>query len=360
VKSVAARLMILNVPTRLSAAFLICCSLWLPAAPQGETLEYLFARYLSGDYTVDAGLRALPASVILDELPVVSKKWFARYGAPAGLRRAERRAAAFAVEAAYASIYNGGLKLQPRQRRDSTDPPNYVQGILRWAREQLIRRPGSDSFHRRWYHAVIAVVEAAQLAESVDQWSAEALRTFPREPRFVLSRAVAVELRGSQYAGSSAHVSSRTLDEAVPRFTAAMAFEATRSEAQLRLGNMYAGAGEQMNALKSYQDAQDHAGDRSLMYLARLFTGRLKLDLDLTGAEKAFRDCLDIVPGAQSATIGLATVRFRQHDQLEATRLVDSALAATEIVADPYWVYWIADAAAWPEIVRLLRLELQW
>lgn len=335
-----------------------------------ETLGNVFARYAKGQYgEVDEALRKIPVTGLLEEFRLLANRvsagtpgsaGFGGAGAESAIRRRnQRRLAAFAVEAAYASIHNGGLEARPRQNGEKSDPPAYVDELVAWGRERLGRVPPQDTFVQRWYQTAIGTFEAAQIASSVEQWAEEGLQLFPRDPTFLLARGVAIEIRTSPYRGSSASVSTRQLREATERFTAAMAFGETRGEAELRLGHTYARASRYQEALTYLRSAETNAEDPALKYLARVFKGRIQLTSDQPAAVAEFERALELVPGSQSATMGLAAARLLQLDRSGAHNLIDVYLRNSAISDDPWWTYWIGAARRWQDLVRSLRLELE-
>jgi predicted Zn-dependent protease len=75
-------------------------------------------------------------------------------------------------------------------------------------------------------------------------------------------------------------------------------------------------------------------------------------------AEKAYRGAVAAVPHAQSATIALAALAFRDGRRAEAQQLVRDMLAADPPPPDPWRGFVHADDRFWPTLVGKLRAEI--
>jgi hypothetical protein len=340
---------------------LVVIALLTPLAEVGDSgtqvsvgVRDLFNRYMNGDYELHQLFRSIPASRLAVELPQA-----ARESRPQSSRD-RQRIATLALEAAHASVSNGGLERPHRARGDGAVRPTYFESLVAFGRDQLGSHPPSTPFLGHWYHTAIAVCETAQLGALVEQYAEEGLAGFPGHARFVLARAVAVEILSSPYAGVAQDSSARWLNDGSRRFMSAMSFQEVQGEAQLRLGFLESRAGLTAEALRHLADADASLSDPSLRYLARLFQGRILTELNrLDEAEASLRDALQLVPGAQSATLTLASVRLRKSDRAGASLLTDALLSRPARAPDPWWTYWIGDGRLWSEIVATVRQDLK-
>jgi tetratricopeptide (TPR) repeat protein len=355
------------------SAIIVLAAAWLALptthAQSPPTVSALFARYVAGDEFPDRLFEEVPVSSVLNQLPTVAERWVDTVAAPRmfGQTNAERarspkwqqarqRIAAFAIEAAHASLRTGGLDNQPRQRGDRTDRPTYIQALVEWAHSQLGADSGWSAIDEVWYQAAIAVLEIAQLGSAVDHLAQVALLRFPLQPRFILARAVAEEILTSPYAGVTERPKDRTLLDVSNRFREAMAYAAVRDEAELRLGFLETRFGDQVRSLQHIRNARMGLQDPELVYLSWLFEGRALATMGREPeAEAAFRAALDISPGAQSATLGLAASLFQRNQVEQSSRLIDEFLKRPQRQIDPWWTYWIGDGRMWPSLRDAVR-----
>lgn len=99
--------------------------------------------------------------------------------------------------------------------------------------------------------------------------------------------------------------------------------------------------------------------DPYVVFLARYFTGRIfEQQRKLSDAEAAYRGAVAAVPHAQSATVALASLLFRDGRRAEAEKLIADMLAADPRPADPWRTYVHADDRFWPQLIARLRQEI--
>ena len=78
----------------------------------------------------------------------------------------------------------------------------------------------------------------------------------------------------------------------------------------------------------------------------------------LGDAEAAYRGAVAAVPHAQSATIALASLLFRDGRRSEAEKLTADMLAVEPRPVDPWRTYIHADDRFWPQLIARLRQEI--
>ena len=259
------------------------------------------------------------------DLDLLSDNIPATLGLPAD--QARRVAAAFATEAVFAKF----------------DQSQSAVKLIEWACRQLRRIQQPGPFEEQWHLAAFALLSGTADPNAIDTHVTHARLQFPKEPRLLLQRAIAEELRALRF-GSGRRATPvelpKRLDEAAELFTEAAAIEATRGEALMRLGHVELGRNRPEAALAALNTAEPQLNDRDLIYLVRLFRGQAFERLDrLDEARAAYESALKARPGAQSASIALAAVLFRTTDRDRANTIVNDILSRERQVNDPWWVY---------------------
>ena len=351
------------------------------------TVREVFRRYVRGDYNLEAPLLRLGARQIAQELDAVATAWLdetaVAYRGPdraerdARLRARERagwKIAAFAIETVYVTA-SPGISVISR-------PADFV-ALIDLGRKYLQPTAPSSLFYEHWYHAVIATAEMLQspavVAKSADQALAylddldhrdgEALAAgyargrisrFQLRPRFLLARAFATEMTSSPLASQAPGVSGSLLGDATKKFLAAMEHDEVRGEAGLRLAFMELRGGRREQGLQRLAQIEPRIDDAGLRYVAHLVRGREYFAMERwNDAEASFRAALEIAPDAQSANLGLASVRFVARDAADADELTDRLLTRRARVYDPWWLYWLGDGRLWQSILEKMRSDLQ-
>ena len=165
---------------------------------------------------------------------------------------------------------------------------------------------------------------------------------FPNEPRLLLERGIAEELRASRFAfgkGTAPVDLPKRLDEAAKRFTEAAAVESTRGEALLRLGHVELTRDRPDAALAALTTAEPSLGATATSSTSRGCFADMALErLGADEARPAFESALKARPDTQSASIALAAVLFRTV-AIAPNTIVNDLLSRERQVNDPWWVY---------------------
>jgi tetratricopeptide (TPR) repeat protein len=134
----------------------------------------------------------------------------------------------------------------------------------------------------------------------------------------------------------------------------------TGAEARLRMGYLHFRLGEPQAALDAFAAvAAEPTADAFVRYLAHYFTGRVYDRRPLRSeAVAAYRRALEIIPGAQSAGLALATALFEDGRPDDAYAVMEEAAAVAPVPPDPWRLYGYGDLRHWPDLVDPLRAQV--
>lgn len=338
--------------------------------PQPPLVTSQLDRYLRGDFDVVAhDLSQLDKlDDVLEQLRRDGPAWVAA-GGPAERSRRVLSAATFALEAGRAGAFHEWKWVQSYMGSLSIywkTPPLLIE----WGCALLRNEPTAHPQERTWQ---LAAVAASQLAGDHEfligspfqargnpQDEIEHLKhvtaRFPKEPRFALAQAIAVEW--TTYPTPSRALKrrpARTAD-AARAFDGMTRDESIGAEATLRLGIVRLRSGNAAGALDLFEKVEDTTRDPFLVYLARFSTGQAHESLNRPAqAEAAYRGALKVIPNAQSAAIALAALLFRTNRPAEAAEITERAVSAQPPVIDPWREYGAADNRFWPTLITRLR-----
>ncbi len=316
----------------------------VPVQAQGPWVLEWLGDYASGRHAEVAARLKLVGSLKQLEADIdrSASKWLeGTYGTPELRRRA---LAAFALEAAYARIDQG------------TDAAK----LLEWGCRRIRRHATPDDFDHRWHLAAFAMFSGAVDPDALEAHVAHARFQFPKEPRLLLERAVASEQRAAPFfvpAKTPPTEITKRYEEAARRYREVTASPdpPTRSEARLRLARVELELGRPASALEVLAGLDGDLADADLRYLTRLFRG---MALERLGradeARDAYQSALTVTPNAQSASMALAALLFRQGQRDVAERLVTGVLTGDQ-PQDPWWIYWPADFRRAPALIAAVR-----
>jgi len=327
-------------------------------------------QYLRGDFDVVArDLSQLnKLDDVLEQLRRDGPAWVTA-GGPAERPTRVLAAATYALEAGRAGAFHEWKWVQSYMGSLSIywkTPPLLIE----WGCALLRNEPTPHPQERIWQ---LAAVSASQLAGDHEfligspfqargnpQDEIEHLKhvtaRFPKEPRFALAQAIAVEW-------TTYPTPSRALKRRPPRtadatraFEGMMRDESIGAEATLRLGVVRLRSGNAGGALELFRKVEEATREPFLIYLARFSSGQAYESLNRPAeAETAYRGALKTVPNAQSAAIALAALLFRTNRPAEAAELTEAAVSAQPPVIDPWREYGAADNRFWPTLIARLR-----
>jgi len=276
-----------------------------------------------------------------DDLDKLAPKWLE--GGPAVAEAHRRAIVAFALEAAFARLDQGAQ----------------AGKLAEWSCRQLRRHTPPDDFDHRAHLAIFAVLAGAVDPDALEAHVAHVKFQFPGEPRLALERAIAEELRGAPFYRPGKQLAADIIkhrEEAARRYADAAKTEATRGEALLRLAHVNNDLGRPEDALKALDQGDAALKDPSLVYLAKLFRGIAFERLGrLDEAREAYGQALAIRPQAQSASLSLAELTFRQGDRPAADHMVQMLIERESQPDDPWWEYWPGDYRLGLDLIRAVR-----
>ena len=359
----------------LSVVGLVLCLSAGQLSAQAPSVTNFLDRYLHGDF--DAVVSSLETlgdfRTVLKGLQDDGQKWIDAGGVAARERR-ELAAATFALEAARVDEWN-----EWKDRRHvptNKDKFGSVGGeclaeILEWKPPPLLIVWGSVLFQRdakpraieRWWQlAALAVAERAEdfeflrsdgvtcltnVNEEID-YLFQLRQRFPDEPRFKLAEAMLTDLNRRPAAKGTFTFEQLQDDPDVG------------GEATMRLVAAHLRMRDDDHAISLLDRVESRTRDPWVIYLARYFKGQaLERKQRPAEAERAYRGALAAVPFAQSASMALAALVFKNDRRAEASRLMDAMFAASPQPADPWRGYADADDRFWPLLIARLRTEIQ-
>jgi len=276
-----------------------------------------------------------------DDLDKLAPKWLE---GPAGVAELHRRAiVAFAVDAAFTRLEQG----------------KEAGKLAEWACRQLRRHTPPDDFDHRAHLAIFAVLAGAVDPDALEAHVTHVKFQFPSEPRLALEGGIAEELRGAPFYQPGKQLAAditRHREEAARRYGDAMKIDATRGEASVRLAHVNNDLGKPADAVKALDQGDATLKDPMLVYLAKLFRGMALERLGrLDEARAAYTQALAVSPQAQSASLSLAELTFRQGDRAAADRMVQAVIDRPSQPSDPWWEYWPGDYRLGADLLRAMR-----
>ena len=302
--------------------------------------------------------------VVLDALKRDGAAWIAQDG-PKWTDRRRMVLATFALEVAHA-----GLDTQWTNSKN----------LLEWTCTLLRRERAASGFERAWHLAALALLEGARDLEALEIHLAHMKARIPDEPRLRLARAFVTETiwwddvmnawafnMGSGMPGTPALMPTPrkgqppdpgALDPA-HALVPLLEVPETRNEAALRLGFLSWRAGLADQALDYLRTitAPDDPGQAHLAHLFRAWSYERQQKNDQ--AIEALRQSLDLVPGAQSASLLLAVRLHSAGRGQEAKAVMDRMLELDPPVFDPWRNYGYGDLRRWSVLIDDLRRRLR-
>ena len=233
----------------------------------------------------------------------------------------------------------------------------------------------SDAFELSFHRAAVSVLIGLQRSEAVESYL---LRIDDRvaadpgtrerliEPRFLLTHAMAQELRTRPVMTASARASAfpprltsaevGAINAALLRFDVAARYPRNAAEAHVRKAQLLHRLGRFEDALASLASVGEETDDRYVSYWCALFRGRTLDALSRPAdAEAAYRLASAVAPHAQSPAVALSALFARQDRLPEALEWANAARSAPAATIDPWWRYWFGDLRFLPQLIDELR-----
>jgi tetratricopeptide (TPR) repeat protein len=226
----------------------------------------------------------------------------------------------------------------------------------------LVRHPlDPDDFEAEWMYAALTMLQGVIRPAAVEPLLERTMARFPHDPRFVLLRAINSEQRslpGTRLTVYETPGAPRPEMAEVVRkqYLEAIAFPSVAGEARIRLSWMLYRTGNHEEALSQLMEAgASPLPDTELRYLQQLFLGHV---FGATGDQDrsiaAYRAAAAILPGSQSARVGLMNTLLLRGERVEAEALAEFIQTTRDQSQDPWWSYWQGQYRMHPQALRRL------
>ena len=217
-----------------------------------------------------------------------------------------------------------------------------------WRFQLLVQPPLEPNvFEAEWLYAMLTLLQGVIRPASTEPYIERAIARFPTDPRFVLLRAINSEQRslpGTRLTILEAPGAPRPAVTEVVRkhYLEAMAYPSIAAEARIRLSWMLYRSGAVNEALEQLMQAgESPLPDRDLRYLHQLFLGHVLVAAgDHARGITAYRAAATLLPGAQSARVGLMNTLLLNGERAEAEQLAEHIQSTPDRTLDPWWSYW--------------------
>jgi len=358
----------------------ICLLAAQPAAMQAPAVTTILDTYLSGEYdaAVATGAAQDVASLRLHFVQDVPG-WIGSDSATMGRRGAA--AAAFLLELAAARLDTDWHRFTDLieatcvnlRRSDSR-----TQFELAWHRASLALAGRARA--RRWLLGDSPVLpnepvrprrEAPRTGQATrsPEHLMHALARFPDDRSLQLARIVAwtwgrdaepIRNTGDDDDRSDTSMRASPQQRAITALTPIVDDPTIGDEALFRIGQMQLSLGLNSEARVSFEQAGRRARSREVKYLAFFLAGRtLDALKESEPAMRAYEQALEIFPGAESASVALASLRFTEDDREAAASLIQRNVGRPAAGADPGRLVGYGSYMHWPALRADMRAELQ-
>ena len=350
-----------------------------PAVQAAVGLAALLDTYYEGRYdeAVSTAAKLKDLGPLRLQFVQQTPGWIASDPAKAGLRRAA--VAGFLVELAAARL---------------EDDWGRLSDLIEWTCAQILRTSGPPTeFERRWHMATTALAGRARMrvwllgpfarlphqkprAPQKDDPPSprhllHAIERFPDDPHFQLARVMAWmwsrdaepirNLRREWRENLNRWAPARPPQlDAIPEFERLTRIPEVAAEAWIRTGMIYVTVSDHAAAITAFDTAQPLAQTTPLKYLSHFLAARSYEAMQQPeDAIAQYRRALDVVPGAESATIGLASLQFLRGESESSIALVNDAFARTATTVDPGRLTGYGFYLHWADIKAAMRAEFK-
>jgi tetratricopeptide (TPR) repeat protein len=268
-----------------------------------------------------------------------------------------------------------------------------LSDLIEWTCTQMLRTGPPTEFERQWHLATIALAGRARtrlwllgpyarlphqkplrrVPQKDDPPSPmhlmHALERFPEDPELQIARVIAwtwgrdsepMRNRDVEWR-DNANLRTRPAQlEAVVAFAPLLSDPAVGAEAHVRTGMIQVTVGDHAAALRSFETAQPIATAPPLKYLAHFLAARsLEVLQRPDEAAAQYRRALDVVPGAESAVIALASLQFARGEADAPLALIEQTFGKTGTFTDPGRLAGYGFFIHWPAIKAAMRAALR-
>ncbi len=362
------------------------------AQPARFDVRTVLTAYARGDVdgALSAAGRATRQQALAFRYALVSAGHSWIHEQPGDLSRRALAAAAFALEFEAARAEKGEWLRQSGSLCSG-------QCVIEWACVVLQSRGPADEAERLWQLGAIALIGGVRdwtflvtpLAPptrfpETGHWQ-HVRRRLPDEPRVRLARAVAIASRfditmemeapreGQPTAQTGVRLPGIQINPALPgldrrrqpfdyatqQMSDLVADPVVGAEARLRVGYLHWRSGEYERALAAGRAAADATADPNLRYVAYFLAAQAAQTLGhFDDAEALYERALAERPHSQSATLGLAALRFLRGNASAAYDLVERSRTERPNDDDPWRMFLYGDFTKLPGLIRELRTKV--
>lgn len=340
-------------------------------------LKAMLDVYARGDF--DRAVQMAPADLGPLQLRFVQDgpAWIDADPAHAGERRA--LVAAFLLELAEARYESDGhrfldlIEWMCIQLR-AAGPPTEFERAWHAASHALAGRSRSRTYllgeYARLPHQRPSTAKPSDPQHPPARHLMHALERFPDDPQFQLSRVVAWTWGRDEEPRRNASARVRealdgTRGRVPPQMEALVTLEPltkipdVSAEAHLRAGLIYFTVRDYAAALRAFEAAIPVATEPSMRYLAHFNAGRaLEAASRADSAIDEYRRALEIIPGAESATVAIAGLQFGRDEREEAIDRINIVFNKRPGATDPGRLIGYGSYFRWPSLRNAMRAEL--
>jgi tetratricopeptide (TPR) repeat protein len=270
----------------------------------------------------------------------------------------EPKGVSFHIDMAHLAFSVARLTLAGQE--PSTRAP-FVNGDARSGIDVRFEMERAREFIPHWTAAATSVVLTNALDQEAQTLVTEALKLLPDNEELLFWRGVVLEFQAvwigepridpraalpamgrTDGAGFDLLKNARIWGPVEEAYRSALARKSDDYEAHLHLGYALYSLRNYGSARTEYELARDRSTDPFVVYVGDLLLARMKEDQnDTTGAAQDYELALTKIPGAQSASIGLAMLEARRGNGARARELTTTltAIPVRQRVRDPWWAY---------------------
>ena len=346
------------------------------ARQQPPVIVALLSRYERGD--LRAVLEAASPAQLASELVKHGEKWVDA-ASPDVTPRRRLTAATFGLELA--------------GRTPQNEDWFRVRQVIEWGC-RLLQKNSRREAERFWYLASVSLVEGAHDALLLPAYRGDqpnrnhlghAMDRFPGDRRFVFADLVSQEFRTAGEADrdqaweSDASLKKRAVSDELSQLDARVKLSnraairrliegfgefrrdaSLGAEANLRIGRLLFVLHEAAQAIPLFDEVLRTTKDPFLVHLAHLFAGRAFEQLgQRDDARRAYQYSLQVVPGAQAASMQLAAMLSADRRPTDAYAVMKSSFGVGPQLRDPWRLYGYGSYRFWPQYIAALR-QLVW
>jgi hypothetical protein len=250
-----------------------------------------------------------------------------------------------------------------------------AQVVERLAGILMLSDPEAKAFLSRFYVGMARRAHWSHCLPQAEVWARTGLKRFPKDATLLLTLGIVLDTTASltsvpaprtplmgpravQQLEAQATKLSRLWETVQRTFDDALKADPGLDEARLRLGRVLWRLRRLQPAQACLEDVIAKSADPSLVYLAHLFLGRVREDLDqIEEAEREYGAALTLRPLSEPAAIGVSHARFLRGDPAGARDVLTAAIEqlGARTGLDPFQSYLMSHTREGQTILDELR-----